>query len=139
LLYDSLRFLGKPPLCWISYSTKMREVVAKVTVASTSNNYTCLEHYDRLCTRVLDWVITGWISNLMFWSSNFCLNSTLWQNNLIIIVDFKSEQFSQWWMVELMLLEILMFSSTCWCMSMRSLLVCISLKVSYLFIWGVLD
>jgi hypothetical protein len=35
----------------------MREVIAKVTVASTSKSYTCLAPCDRLCTRVLDLVI----------------------------------------------------------------------------------
>jgi hypothetical protein len=36
LLYDPLRLLGKPPLCWISSFTKIREVIVKVIVASTS-------------------------------------------------------------------------------------------------------
>jgi hypothetical protein len=44
-------------MCWILFFTKMREVIAKLIVASTSK-VTLILHLVKLCTRVLDLVIT---------------------------------------------------------------------------------
>jgi hypothetical protein len=59
--------------CLISSFTKMREVIAKVTVESTSKSYIFLVPCDRLCRRVLDLVIIFWCH---FWGE---LSHSFWK------------------------------------------------------------